>query len=299
MHPTISVLMPVYNSERYIRVAIESVLIQTFDDFELLALDGGSADGSLAILREFESKDARLRVISKENLRLVPSLNEMIRIARGRYLARMDSDDICRPQRFERQVAYLDAHPECVAAGSTALFLDPQGMPLCECHYEPTHEEIDALHLTGIESRLCHPSVMLRRDAVINIGMYREEYCYSEDLDLFLRLAEVGRLVNLPEVLLEYRHHVRSVCYTRPDEVRRFARLAANEAQLRRGIAGTPVTSQKLEPETPAQVHRKWAWWALMAGNLKTARKHALVALTIDPFNIESLRVTACALRGR
>lgn len=196
--PTISVLLPVYNSGRYIGAAIESVLAQTFDDFELFALDGGSTDKTLSILRKFETKDRRIRVISRENLALVPSLNEMIALAQGRYLARMDGDDICRPQRFEKQVAYLDTHSECVAVGSRSLFIDPQGMPICEHLNELTHDEIDAAHMSGrVGSRICHPSVMMRREAVLQVGLYDEVYRYAEDMDLFLRLAEIGKLANL------------------------------------------------------------------------------------------------------
>ena len=131
--PAISVLLPVYNAERYLGLAVESVLNQTFDDFELLAFDDGSSYQSLSILREFAAKDSRVRVSSRENRGpLVVALNEMIAIARGPYLARMDADDICRSQRFEKQVAYLEAHPECVMVGSKCLAIDPEGMPIRE-----------------------------------------------------------------------------------------------------------------------------------------------------------------------
>ncbi len=298
--PTISVLLPVYNAQRYIRVAIESVLAQTFGDFELLALDGGSVDRSLSILRQFAARDPRIRVLSRENLALVPSLNEMIVAAKGRYLARMDSDDICRPQRFEKQVVYLDTHPECVAIGSRSLFIDPQGMPICEHLNELTHDEIDAAHMSGkVWSRICHPSVMMRRDAVVGVGLYDTEFRHTEDMDLFLRLAEIGKVANLPDVLIEYRHHLSSRCYTGVGDVTQYSKLAVRAARMRRGLpANIEVPVPETKSESSLDLHRKWAWMALKAGYRKTARRHAVMTFTMDPFNIESLRVLACAIRG-
>lgn len=291
--------MPVHNSQRYVREAVESVLAQTFRDFELIALNDGGIDKSLSILREFESTDGRVRLISREHRGIVATRNELITLARGRYFAVLDSDDICRPQRLERQVAYLNENPNCVAVGARSLVIDSSGMPIMETKNELTHEEIDSCHLTLFESRICNSSVMMRGEAVLAVGKYREDYLVAEDLDLFLRLAEIGKLANLPDVLVEYRQHLNSACYTSPDRLRQFARQAVLEARTRRGIAGAPPSSdQNFIHQTPADVHRKWAWWALAAGNLKTARKHAITALATDPFNKESLRVAACALRG-
>jgi glycosyltransferase involved in cell wall biosynthesis len=296
--PAISVLMPVYNAERYLLAAVESLLAQTFEDFELLVLDDGSTDNSLSILREFEANDSRIRVRSRENRGLVASLNELIAIARGRYLARMDSDDVCRPQRFARQITYLDAHPECVAAGTRVLFIDPEGMPIFAPDNKLTHEEIDSGHMSGVRGmRICHPSVMMRKAAVMQVGKYRDRR-FAEDLDLFLRLAEIGRLANLPEVLFEYRQHFDSLCYVHHDESSQFARLAIEDACKRRGVAIKSTTEATFKPERPAETHRKWVWWALSAGNLATARRHAIKALAIEPFSIKNMKTVACAIRG-
>jgi glycosyltransferase involved in cell wall biosynthesis len=298
--PKVSVLLPVYNAESYLRRAIESVLVQTFTDFELLALDDGSTDKSLSILREFAGKDSRVRVISRENRGLVVTLNELIAKSESQYLARMDADDICRPQRFERQVSYFDAHPDCVAVGTRSLIIDSDGMPITETTNELAHDEIELAHLSGAgESRMCHPSVMIRRDAIMQVGQYRREYQFAEDLDLFLRLGEIGKLANLPDVLLEYRQHMESIGYTHGDLQRNAARQALREAWLRRGIPVYPFISEPTtRPDTAADVHRMWAWWAMSAGNLATARKHAILALVRNPFNVESLRALACAIRG-
>jgi glycosyltransferase involved in cell wall biosynthesis len=302
LHPAISVIMPVYNAEGYLPAAVESVLTQTFADFEFLALDDGSTDRSLSILRAYEKNDSRLRVLTRENRGLVASLNELIDAARGRYLARMDSDDICRPQRFAKQISYLEDHPACVAVGSRVLFIDPEGNPIFEAPNELTHEEIDAAHMSGdLTMRICHPSVLMRKAAVVGVGKYRQEFDVGEDWDLFLRLAEVGRLANLSQVLFEYRQHLGAACYSnaRRDVSPKFVKRAVEDAAERRGLAINPETlGTPVDLETPAQTHRKWAWCALSAGHLATARRHALRAVAAEPMSIESLRVFACAIRG-
>ena len=115
----------------------------------------------------------------------------------------MDCDDICFPQRFEKQIAYLDSHPDCVAVGSRILLIDTEGLPICEFIDELTHDEIDTKHLSGVGGcQICHPSATMRREAVVRAGKYREGYAPAEDLDLFLRLAEIGKLANLPDILI-------------------------------------------------------------------------------------------------
>lgn len=297
--PKISVLLPVYNAERYIRPAVESVLGQTFDDFELIALDDGSTDRSLLILRGFEARDSRMHVFARENRGLVATRNELITIARGTYLAVMDSDDVCRPRRFEEQVNYLVSRPECVAVGSKVLFIDPEGMPLCEFIKDLTHEEIDSGHMSGgFSMRMSHPSVMLRKEALLQVGGYREGYPLAEDLDLFLRLAEIGRLANLPAILLEYRQHFGSICHSHHEELSRFIKKAVQEAWRRRGLMDPDILEPAWKHETSAETHRKWAWWALSAGNLAPARTHAIKAFVREPFSIESLKAVACSIRG-
>ena len=221
-------------------------------------------------------------MLSRENRGYLVVLNEMIAVARGTYLARMDADDVCRPTRFEKQVAYLDTHLECAVVGSRVLLIDPQGMPICESNYESDHDEIDAAHLSGtFASGICHPSVMMRKDAVVLAGSYREEYLYAEDLDLFLRIAQGGgKLTNLAEPLLEYRQHHGSISHTRSAAQRDAAIRAMEDAWERRGIivkpSKPPVSGG---PVAFTNQHRVWAWWALSAGNLVTARKHAMLAV--------------------
>ncbi len=299
--PLVSVIMPIRNAERFLTRAIQSVLSQSFGDFELLALDDGSTDGSLEMLHVLAERDSRLRVFSRENRGIVATLNELIAKARGLLLARMDSDDISNRERFRSQVEYLSSYPQCVAVGSRALLIDPDGMPICETSNELCHEGIDRSLLVGAGgfAGMCHPSVMMRKTAVENIGGYRDEFTHAEDIDLFLRLAEIGLLANLAHPLYEYRQHHNSVGYAYRELQRRAAKSAVEAAMVRRGVTAIPNASD-LPPIShgQSQSHRKWAWWALMAGNVATARKHAFKALKKRPFSIENLRVTACSIRG-
>ena len=118
MAPEVSVCMPMYNAEPYLAAAIDSMLAQTFADFEFLILDDASTDGSLTIARRYADADGRIRVFSLEHQGYPSLLNESLKLAKGRYVARMDADDVVRPDRLERQVTYLRAHPECVAVGT-------------------------------------------------------------------------------------------------------------------------------------------------------------------------------------
>ena len=128
--PTISVLMPVYNAERYVAKAVESILAQTCADFEFVIIDDGSTDGSHALLKQYAERDHRIRLISRANTGHVIALNQMLEIASGRYIARIDADDIALPDRFARQVGYLESHGDCVAVGSYVWLIDAAGRSL-------------------------------------------------------------------------------------------------------------------------------------------------------------------------
>lgn len=299
--PSASVIFPVYNGEVYLDAAIESILSQTFGDFELLLLNDGSTDRTLERLEHYSSLDARCKIRSTSNLGIVNTLNEGIRLAASDILFRMDHDDISRPDRFEKQIRYLKDHPECVLVGSKVLLIDPDGLPIKEMGDRMKHEDIDeGLGWGG--AFIFHPAVAMRKSAVVEIGGYRNEYECCEDLDLFLRLAEVGRLANLPDVLLEYRQHPSSLSYSRRDSQFKAILAATADARRRRNqdVDKTPpgMWASKATDSGISDMHRTWAWWALASGNLGTARKHAFKALQGNPFSIENIKACACTLRG-
>jgi glycosyltransferase involved in cell wall biosynthesis len=299
--PTVSVVMTVYNTRRFVADAVRSVLGQTFGDFEFIIVDDGSTDGSAAVLKDFAANDPRIRLVSRPNTGIVAAANEGIGLARGRYLARMDSDDVCLPRRFATQVGYLDEHPECVLVGSRVTVVDPYGSPVFESGQKLTHEEIDAeLLSSGGGWAIVQPSAMMRTDAVRRVGGYRGRHNVSEDQDLFLRLAEVGRVANLPEPLLLYRRHYRSVMHTQWQQRQQVKERIVREAYERRGL---PMPADwKFDDWRPAPLAeqlRAWGWAALKRGNVPVARKHALAAVRSAPASAGSWKLLYCALRGR
>ncbi len=303
MTPTVSVLMPVYNAERYLAEAVESVLAQTFADFEFIIIDDGSTDTSLALLQTFAARDARIRLISRPNTGLVGALNEGLATARGEFVARMDADDVSLPPRLETQVAYLRSHPECVAVSCRVLLVDSEGAPLCAWLQLETHEQIDRAHLRGQGGAMVHPATLFRLKALQLVGGYRAETQDAEDLDLYLRLAEIGQLANCPQVLFHYRRHMLSVGVTRRERQARLARSVVLEALQRRGIkdesAAGDIDAAPVPAMSPAEYHRMWAWWAIHGGHIRSARKHAFAALRKSPWRLASWRVAYSAVRGR
>jgi glycosyltransferase involved in cell wall biosynthesis len=300
--PTVSVCMPVYNCERYVAEAVESVLAQTFRDFDFLIIDDGSTDGSLRILERYAALDPRIRLISRLNQGLVASLNELVNLAKGEFLARMDADDIAMPERFEKQVDYLRTHPECAVVGSRVWDTDADGDPVAEYPTLSDHEEIDAFHFQMKGPALIHPSIMMRRAAVLAIGGYRN-FVLSEEVDLYLRLAERWRLARVPDYLLKYRIHTAN--YSRSPQTREWSYRVNSEilteAYQRRNLPVTlpPPEALPVVPTPPAvELFRLRGWWSLLSGHQRTARKYARRLLLKRPFARESWRLMYCALRG-
>ena len=295
----VSVVMSAYNAERYLAEAVESILAQTFTEFEFLIIDDGSTDSTPAILRSYAERDARIRLVVRENIGLVRTLNELIGMARGEFVARMDADDIALPHRFERQVAYLQDHPEVVVVGSRGDCIDPEGAILRQFGTEETHEAIDRAHLAAQGTTMFHPAVMIRSEVLKAIGGYRTEFTLGEDLDLWLRLAEVGRVTNIPEVLLKYRVHASSRGYSHQHRQTAFTNQAIRDACARRGIPEPTLPPTSDAPLRLEADHRMiWAWWALKEGNVAAARRNAMRRVQLRPLSIESWRVLACSLRG-
>src|SRR5205814_1483469 len=157
---------------------------------EFIILDDGSSDRSFHIIQEYAERDERIRLFPLEHQGYVNLLRRGLAMCRGEFVARMDSDDISMPTRFEKQIAYLREHPDCVAVGSRVQLIDPYGSPIEVPPHKLVHEEIDAELLSGIGWAMVHPVVMFRREPMVRVGGYRDGLDISEDFDLFLRLAE-------------------------------------------------------------------------------------------------------------
>lgn len=305
MATELSVILPVHNARPYIEAAVRSILAQTYRDFELLLIDDGSTDGSGEILEMLARQDPRIRLTRRANRGLVATLNEGLTQARGTLIARMDADDIALPGRLSRQVDYMWRHPECVAVGSQVLFIDAAGRVIApRSDMRTEHEAIDRALLAG-QWPMVHPTIVLRRGAAEQIGgpqglagSYRD-FLTWEDHDLFLRLAEIGRLANLPEVLLQYRLHLGSVVHQRGGERTPVLQQILTQADQRRGL---PVRRPEQLPHyrapTVVEHERTWAWWALGAGNIRTARHYAWNAWWRSPLAPESWKLLACVGRA-
>jgi glycosyltransferase involved in cell wall biosynthesis len=295
--PVISVLMPVYNSERYLMPAVSSILNQSYTDFEFLITDDGSSDGSLAILQAFAKRDCRILLVSRPNTGYVVALNEMLGIARGEFIARMDADDVSMPRRFERQLTFMREHSDCVLVGSAVRYIDPEGCLLTHMHPPTSHEQIDKFHLEKWQPTIWHPSAFFRLEAVKSVGGYRLETEFAEDLDLWLRLAEIGVVANLDELLVDYRQHPESVAATRSRLCRQAGRRAIQDVYSRRNLGQVPDLSTDGATDESPSIFQRWAWWALQTGNRKLARKYAWKALRASPAR-ESFKLLFCAWRG-
>ena len=295
----VSVLLPVYNGERYLREAVRSVLAQSFADFELLLLDDGSTDGSLAIAQGLAERDPRVRVVSRENRGLVATLNELLKLAQGELIARMDADDVCLPDRLQRQVAYLQAHPEVVCLGGDVELIDARGRYLTTLRMLVRDDEIQREAMQG-HTTICHPCAMYRRAAIQALGGYRGAFYPTEDLDLWLRLGEQGRLANLRGPVLRYRLHDESISHNNAQMQRSAARRSCEDAWRRRGVEGGRIAAQDhwrpgADAQSQHQFMLQYGWWAFNSGQRRTSAIYGLKAIRRMPLRSAGWRLLLCA----
>lgn len=196
--PIVSVIMPVYNAGNYLHSAIESILQQSYSDFELIIINDGSTDESESVIKRFT--DPRIHHYSQTNQGLTATLNRLISLSRGQYLARMDQDDISVPNRLATQVSYLNEHPEVALVGSWVEVIGPTNEHLGINRYPISDPAIKELML--IKNPFAHGSVMMRRSSNL---VYRKEFDYAEDYGLWSELAKDHNLVNIPAILYRWR----------------------------------------------------------------------------------------------
>ncbi|MFA6023462.1 MAG: glycosyltransferase family 2 protein [Candidatus Pacearchaeota archaeon] len=213
--PLVSVVMPAYNTEKYIAEAIESILNQTFKDFEFIIVDDGSTDNTLQIIKDYAKKDKRIKVLRNEkNLKICKSLNKGIREAEGKYIARMDSDDSSLPTRLERQVEFMEKNPEYGVVGAfMELFDENTGKVLGIRKYSDKDEVLK--EKIFFYSPFAHPVTMIRKEAFYKVSFYKEVDFPSEDLNLWFRIGEKYKFSNIQKVLLKYRYHEKSTTGSR------------------------------------------------------------------------------------
>ena len=205
MAPSVSVVMSVYNDECYLRESVESILNQTFKDFEFIIVDDASSDGTADMLQGYAKRDKRIRLLTNSrNLGLTASLNRGLKIAGGSYIARQDGDDISLPKRFESQVDFLDSHPEVGVVGTWITKINENGY---ETVWRPPASPGLVRWFLLFGPCLAHPSVMFRRSLAENGSLYDSKIIYAQDYDLWVRLCSKTQIANLPKVLYLRRLH--------------------------------------------------------------------------------------------
>ncbi|MFL0706830.1 glycosyltransferase [Cylindrospermopsis raciborskii] len=245
----VTVLMSVYNGERWLYESIESVLEQTFKDFEFIIVNDGSQDSSLDIINTFAVRDQRIRVIDKPNTGLADSLNLGIGQARGEWIARIDADDVCEPNRLEIQ--YYEAHltKELVLLGSALIEINEFGQRLKTHYYPSSHDQLTT-RLINYRSFFAHSSAFFRNQAVKELGGYRTRIKRSQDYDLWLRLSKIGKIACVVEPLVRIRKHTGQVSYEEGGHRQIIdSNVALVSHWLRQGNFADPVAAQSVDEE--------------------------------------------------
>lgn len=220
------VLIPAYNAEETIKESVGSIQAQTRKDIRIIVVNDGSTDRTGEVLRDIASTERRLTIVDTSNKGVVSALNTACSYVSAPFVARHDADDIAFPDRFERQLAYLETNPDCVAVGANAWHINDKGIRYNRTHM-PAEAAGNAQAIPSKEPYLMHPFLMMRSDALLKAGGYRYVY-HAEDTDLYWRLLSQGRLHNLNEILGEYRIHQGSVS----SKSVRNGRIAAIYSQL-------------------------------------------------------------------
>ena len=224
--------MPVRNGARWLHEAVESLLQQIYSDFELLIIDDGSSDGTPEMIADFQRKDPRVKVLRQNQLGLVAALNNGLSKAQGSLIARLDADDVALPHRLERQAAVFDSQPKLVLLGTWAEKIDEFGEPIGLLRPESDSEKLKQQLLK--KNPFIHSSVVFLAEAARKCGGYRKVFEAAEDFDLWLRLSEHGDIAILPEVLIKYRIHQRSISANLAVRQLFSARLTIRSAMARR-----------------------------------------------------------------
>ena len=294
--------MGVYNAEDTLRRAVDSILTQTFRDFEFIIVNDGSVDGTSEILGEYAKADSRVRVIDQPNQGLTRSLVMASELARGAYLARQDADDISLPERLQKQVEILESDPGCVLVTSWVEDVSPEGV-VCNRHQSLTHRvrinSQDEVEMTGIAA---HGSVMMRREEFEKAGGYRPCFYYAQDSDLWLRLSLCGRFLVAPCVLYRRVIGIGSISSRFRQAQSRFCELAQESYRaIRAGASDAVIVAdaermaqecrqQKGQPTSRYEIATSLLLLAaqLMPTDPQLARKYLQKAIQTSPYHWRS-----------
>lgn len=285
--PLVSILMPVFNAHRYLHQSIKSILSQTFVDFEFIIIDDGSSDNSYEIIEYYSNIDKRIKFLKQNNSGISCTRNKLLSLAKAELIAWMDADDISHPKRLEKQYSYLLSNNDYVAVGTSTIMIDEDGDEIFEWNAPLSHTEIDFFHLNGYGGAIIFPSSMMRKNIIVDLGGFNENLTGAEDLCLFLRLAEIGRLANLSENLFYYRQHIESICHSQKSTIAENNLSVINYCKLRRGITLSSDAVQTIPSSNVSfnEIYLKWGWWAIKGKRFHTAKKYGLKVIRKDFFS--------------
>ena len=285
--------MAVHNTAGFLRDALESVSNQTFRDFELLVVDDGSDDGSEELLQEYAARDSRVRLVTRGREGLVATRNELLGNANGDLIAWMDSDDVSLPDRIALQVDVFKSDAALVCLGGAAQCVDPDGHPLNVERYPASHAEILAAQLKGGAMRF--PTTMMRRNAALAVGGFRAPFKMGEDFDFLLRLSEIGKMGNVPDIIYLYRQHLESVCkqlgpnwLAYRDQVLELAWERRTHGKDRLQLGGNvflPTSVTLPTKQLTGQTYCEWAGYAAQNGDRELARRYAKASVEAWPWS--------------
>lgn len=301
--PLISVLISVYNAEQTIKLAIDSILQQTLENIELIVINDGSTDDTPEILADY--RDERLIVINQHNRGLTKSLIYAASFAKGKYLARQDADDTSFPYRLEKQFYYLEKHPEIALLGTASQQVDSENVPLGEIIFPTSYQELRK----GLADRnqFVHGSIMMRKTVYELVGGYREAFQYSQDYDLFLRIAEQFQVENLSEVLYRSTHNLNMLSLTHKEDQVYFSKCAKILALQRQLTGEDQLDKQGVLPDIPHAknedytiiYYRHLISSFLRQGNIKKLRENGVALLKNKPIDGHTWLILMLSLFGK
>ena len=287
--PSLSVVMPTYNAAEYIERSLESILRQSFKDYELIIIDDGSTDGTIELIEKQE--DDRIYLIQREEESGITSaLNRGIDEARGQYVARHDADDWSSPDRFDKQITYLETHPNVALLGTGAYLVDEDGKQIAKRRVLSNPEVADLID----HNEFIHGSVMMRREPLVDLGGYDERFLTAEDYDLWLRLADQYSVANIDEPLYHFRQHDESIYGSNLETLKLYHVLATRRVEDGFGeelyaaiTADDPRKAiEMFTPEERIWFHTELARESIRYGNLNSGREHIREAIRLNPTDL-------------
>lgn len=296
--PRVAVVMPVFNGEKHLASTIEAILNQSLTDFEFVIVNDGSTDGSREILAQYALRDRRISIIDQDNAGISNATNTAISQSAAPYVAPMDQDDISLPRRLELECAALEENDHLVCIGGWTELIDEKGRFLTTIQVPADNDAIQKLALAG-HTPINHPGCMIRRSTLLEAGGYDPEFDLAQDLDLFLRLGEVGKLENLAQPVLQYRMHQTGASEKNLNLQRTRAQQACEKAWHRRGLQGEfewndwrPLAGS----DSRHEYMLKYGWWAWNSRRRKTAVTYGVKAIAASPFAMAGWKLLVCAV---